>query len=294
MLFDRKPITAQLAITEFCNLNCHYCHYGFEKTKNKNKIYMNLELFKVVIDRLMSLGVKSVVFSGTGEPTINKDFTAMTGYLEENKIPYGLNSNMLVQFQAKPRWLKANVDGYDRESYSKKKGVDKFNLVYNNLMDYKIRNPSVKVIAQCIAMNVYDCQMFFEKFKDTIVDFMSIRPMESESKVYDDSILKDIRQFLDSIKDSKLQVNYKWKYVNTPVIECFANWSIISVNSGGGVAYCCYKWNEETSNILDPEVIKKKENHQTDLKTCAVPCRLSGVNDFQRDFVQRYSDAEFI
>lgn len=294
MIFDRKPITAQLAITEFCNLNCHYCHYGFEKTKSKPKIYMDFNLFKIVIDRLQALGVRSFVFSGTGEPTINKDFPAMIEYLEENKIPYGLNSNMLVKFQASPKWLKANIDGYCRESYSYKKGVDKFEQVYNNLIDYKIRNPKVKVIAQCIAMTPDDVGLFFKKFEHTPIDYISIRPMESEHKVYDDFTLQSIRIFLQSIKSKKLQANYKWRYVNTPRIDCFANWSIISVNAGGGVAYCCYKWNEETSDILDPDIVEKKAKHKTDIMTCAVPCRLSGVNDFQRDFQPRYSDAEFV
>ena len=74
----KKPITADIFLTDYCNEKCAYCRYAHKTGK-----YMKFEDFVKYSERLIELGVQSFILTGGGEPTINPDFNKITDYLEE-------------------------------------------------------------------------------------------------------------------------------------------------------------------------------------------------------------------
>ena len=107
-IVSRKPITADIFLNSACNNNCPYCTYA--RYKQRSSTYMTFEGFKNNINILLANGVKGVILTGGGEPTISPDFDKITDFLEQNSIPYGINTNFNVLKLIKPHYLKISLD----------------------------------------------------------------------------------------------------------------------------------------------------------------------------------------
>ena len=71
-MFEGKlqaPIYVELSPTGICNHKCLFCHYNYLGHEGKFKKGKILE----IVRELASMGVKSLVFAGNGEPTLHVD-----------------------------------------------------------------------------------------------------------------------------------------------------------------------------------------------------------------------------
>ena len=300
---SRKPITADIFLNSACNNKCPYCTYA--RYKQRSSSYMTFEDFTRNITILLANGVKGVILTGGGEPTISPDFDKITKWLETYSIPYGINTNFNVFKAIKPNYLKISLDGYDRESYQKARGVDKYDTVISNIKEYLIYKHSSKlntaVGIQTVATNIEDVVRFYEAHKGLDVDYFNIRPMESTcGEYYQDvharneriailSYLQDIHE-----KDSRVCINYKWHEVKTRFDKCYANFSQIAINENSEVMYCCHKPYEIIGKLSDKDIWEKREKYQTNMQMCDVPCRLTAPNNFIQSIQEAPNDAAFI
>jgi MoaA/NifB/PqqE/SkfB family radical SAM enzyme len=266
---------------------------------------MTFKDFKRNITILLANGVKGVILTGGGEPTISPDFDKITEYLEQNSIPYGINTNFNVFKAIKPNYLKISLDGYDRESYMKARGVDKYDTVISNIKEYLIYKHSSKlntaVGIQTVATNIEDVVRFYEAHKGLDVDYFNIRPMESTCGEYYQDVharneLIAILSYLQDIheKDSRVCINYKWHEVKTQFDKCYANFSQIAINENSEVMYCCHKPYEIIGKLTDSDIWEKREKFQTNMQMCDVPCRLTAPNNFIQSIQEAPNDAAFI
>jgi MoaA/NifB/PqqE/SkfB family radical SAM enzyme len=269
---------------------------------------MTFEGFKNNINILLANGVKGVILTGGGEPTISPDFDKITDFLEQNSIPYGINTNFNLFKAIKPNYLKISLDGYDRESYQKARGVDRYDIVLTNIKEYlKYRRMSkpgtfkTSVGIQTVATSVVDAVRFYEAHKELDVDYFNIRPMESTcGKYYQDAHASNERiailSYLQDIheKDSRVCINYKWYEVRTQFDKCYANFSQIAINENSEVMYCCHKPYEIIGRLDDKDIWEKRERFQTNMQMCDVPCRLTAPNNFIQSLQDAPSDAAFI
>jgi MoaA/NifB/PqqE/SkfB family radical SAM enzyme len=289
--FDNKPITADIFLTNYCNNHCPYCTYGRWDLESNNMVkYMSFEEFKKYTSRLLDLGVKGIILTGGGEPTIDKDFDKITEWLENNNIEYGVNSNFNVLKYFKPKYLKVSLDAYDDASYKAYRGVEAYSKVKQNIIMYdkwrKENNVENNLGIQMVASNVETVNKFYSANKDLPVDYISIRPMESTGGSY---YLKDMSDdfkpapIISAIKtlsmiDKRVQINYKWDMLNWVPNECHAQWATIALNMFGEVMYCCHKPYEIVGHIMDDDILEKKKRYVTDMSKCDSPCRLSAPN----------------
>lgn len=302
-IVSRKPITADIFLNSACNNKCPYCTYA--RYKQRSSSYMTFESFKDNITILLANGVKGVILTGGGEPTISPDFDKITDYLEQNSIPYGINTNFNLFKAIKPNYLKISLDGYDRESYQKARGVDKYDTVIENINRYILFKQANKLKTsiglQTVATNVEDVQKFYEAHKGLHVDYFNIRPMESTCGEYYQDEGHNFRrtgilEYLQSIheKDSRVCINYKWHEVKTQFDKCYANFSQIAINENSEVMYCCNKPYEIIGRLDDKDIWEKRERFQTNMQMCDVPCRLTAPNNFIQSLQDVPSDAAFI
>lgn len=305
-ILSRKPITADIFLNSACNNKCPYCTYA--RYKQRSSTYMTFEGFKDNINILLANGVKGVILTGGGEPTISPDFDKITEYLEQNSIPYGINTNFNLFKAIKPNYLKISLDGYDRESYQKARGVDRYDIVLTNIKEYlKYRRMSkpgtfnTSVGIQTVATRVEDAVRFYEAHKKLEVDYFNIRPMESTcGKYYQDAHASNERlailSYLQDIheKDSRVCINYKWHEVKTQFDKCYANFSQIAINENSEVMYCCHKPYEIIGRLDDKDIWEKREKFQTNMQMCDVPCRLTAPNNFIQSLQEAPNDAAFI
>lgn len=287
---DHRPITADIFLTDYCNARCGYCRYNHETGK-----YIKFDDFKHYATRLLSLGVNGVILTGGGEPTINPDFDKITHWLDENNIPYGINTNLIKSVECKPIFLKVSIDAGDECRYKALRGVSMLPKVLSNLgtfIDYKKKSGlKTRIGVQCVAINKEDVLSFYNAVKGFDVDYIYIRPLEQVGGHNVTEI--DVKQWLKDIKDDRLNVSFKFGLRDYHPKECLANWSVITVNCDGNVPYCCHFPNEIVGNIMDEDILAKKQAHRVDMMKCETPCRLSGAN-YYLEMNELESDVVFV
>lgn len=281
---SNAPITADIFLTNYCNNNCGYCTYK-RWDIDSGAHSMSYSKFRMYADRLKSLGVKGFILTGGGEPTVCKDFDKIAEWLTDNKLHWGINTNFNNIKYIKPDYLKVSLDGYDRKTYMENRGVDKYEDVIDNIIEYskwkKVNSPNTTLGIQMLAKDKESVLKFYNAHKSLDVDYMSIRPVEStDGKYYIDKSYKDIVDTIDKLNkiDSRVVLNFKWGLIGVKTKSCVANWSQIAVNEFGKVMYCCHKPYEIVGDLMDSDILKKKSEFKTDMCMCDVPCRLTAPN----------------
>ncbi len=98
-----SPYRMDLAITYRCNNSCEHCY----NERNRKVQELSTGQWKNVLDRLWSLGIPHVVFTG-GEPTLRPDLPELIAHAEGNGQITGINTN--GRRLKDPTYLKELVD----------------------------------------------------------------------------------------------------------------------------------------------------------------------------------------
>ena len=87
---DINPINLEINLTNVCNHRCIWCTYGYlhSNTDTLDKIDV-----KKVLDDAYKMGVKSITWTGGGEPLVHKDFLELIRYAAKYNFKQGLNTN---------------------------------------------------------------------------------------------------------------------------------------------------------------------------------------------------------
>lgn len=301
---NNAPITADIFLNNYCNNNCPYCTYKRWEFDNDAR-YMAYEDFVRYATRLIDLGVLGFILTGGGEPTISKDFDKIVSWLDKNNIKYGINTNFNVYKEFNPVYLKVSLDAWDNESYARGRGVEKYDVVIENIKRFaNYKTEKTKLGIQLLAKSVKDVEKFYEKNCNLPVDYISIRPMESTGgSYYKNLLLHDVdthpETIITAIKrlkslDSRVVLNYKWLLLDEQQPTCTAQWAQIAINELGEVMYCCHKPYQIVGHILDEDILEKKKLVGTDMRMCDIPCRMTGPNLEVSKVISQKCDTEFI
>lgn len=286
-----RPITAEMFLTDYCNLKCGYCRYSNDSGK-----YMHFNDFVIYAEKLIQMGVRGIILTGGGEPTLNPEFSKITEWLERNDVSYGINTNLCKQIFCKANFVKVSIDTGDAERYEKLRGRNKLQDVLNHLCDlieYKKRGSfNMKIGVQCVAANrERDIISFYDAVKGFDVNYIYIRPIEGIGRT---GLSKEtVKELLPIEEDKRIVVSYKFDLVDYTAPWCLANWSVITVDVDGNVPYCCHRPNEIVGHVLDLDIMAAKKFHHVDVRRCEKPCRLSGANKYMED-LQRERDIDFV
>lgn len=211
---EKRPVTADVFITNYCNAKCPFCTYGRWDLADKKR-FMLLDDFKRYATRLVELGVKGIILTGGGEPTIHPQFIGICKWLEDNEISYGINTNFIVPTFIKPDYIKISLDGHDAESYKAIKGVDAYEKVRENVKAYaefkKRESPKTNLGIQKIVTSPDKIIPFYEANKDLDVDYIVFRPIESTLGEYyrEEKHALESLEIIEGIDDERVVANYK-------------------------------------------------------------------------------------
>ncbi len=297
---SKAPITADIFLTTICNNACSYCTYKRQGGEISPQEYISFENFKFYISILLGLGVKGIILTGGGEPSLNPDFEKITNWLEENNIPYGINTNFNIFKYCNPNYLKISLDGYDEKSYFEMRGVNAYSKVISNIklfIQYKKENSiRSKIGLQILVKNAADILNFYEAHKHLEVDYFNFRPNEDKNNKYLDAELNLILQNLEYLKslDNRIIINYKWHYLKDNKSQCLAHWSQFAIDTQGNVLFCCHKPQEIIGHITDKDILQKHHLAKLNKTTCDFPCRLTGPNNILLNISSLSDDLEFI
>ncbi|NER11278.1 cyclic pyranopterin monophosphate synthase subunit MoaA [Muriicola jejuensis] len=145
MLIDnhgRKINYLRLAVTDRCNLRCHYCMpaEGIHFAKKDN--LLSMEELKLLAGTLVDLGIDKIRLTG-GEPFVRKDLMVLLRYLSSltdiRELSMTTNATLIGPYIEELKSMgitniNLSLDAIRKETFEKITRRDQFDVVYGNLM----------------------------------------------------------------------------------------------------------------------------------------------------------------
>ena len=186
------PIHIRIKPTNVCNHNCWYCAYKVDHLQlGKDMVerdYIPEDKMMQIIDDSSEIGVKSITFSGGGEPFVYKYFTQTIKKLMNTDISFasltngsGLSGEIAELFALNATWVRISIDGYDAKSYAQARDVklSEFSKVVNNMKNFAtIKNRTCNLGVSYIVddKNYTEIYNFALLMKEIGVDSFKIAP----------------------------------------------------------------------------------------------------------------------
>ena len=129
-------ISCSIDLSNECQNSCKFC---LSKPFLKKGQYLDLGIYSSLLNDLASMNVKSIVFSGGGEPLTHPNFRefillADAYHFKLGLITNGINLNQYLDLMSRFVFVKISLDAGSRKTYNRVKGSDSFNLVIQNVI----------------------------------------------------------------------------------------------------------------------------------------------------------------
>ena len=145
MLIDnhnRRINYLRLAVTDRCNLRCHYCMPSEGINFAKSDKLLSIKELKMLAKTLVEQGIDKIRITG-GEPFVRKDLMVLLKYLSSltgiKELSMTTNATLIGPHIEELKSLgitniNLSLDAVRRETFEKITRRDRFDLVYGNLM----------------------------------------------------------------------------------------------------------------------------------------------------------------
>ncbi len=194
------PINIEIDPSNACNHSCPFCISGhlhlskFKGTEFFNRQMMNKRVLMKLVKDLSNTNIKSISWTGGGEPTMNPNLKQAINYIKENsEIDMGMftNGSMLERFDLfetvvnSLKWIRISMDAGKSQSYDNLRATNKLNnfqVVLNNikkLIEIKKKSKSKITIGVGFVIsrdNFKEIIDFANLFKDLDVDYCQYKP----------------------------------------------------------------------------------------------------------------------
>ena len=171
-IFDDYPPCVQIEPVSVCNFRCVFCYQADRTFSNKSSDYMgymDMDLFKQVIDELEGK-VESITLASRGEPTLHKQLGEMLEYMNGKFLAIKINSNASLFTDKMIHTILSNdvqtmafsIDAADKELYEKLRVNGKFEKTLKNVERFnEIREkeyPTSRLVTRISGVKVNDIQ----------------------------------------------------------------------------------------------------------------------------------------
>jgi len=149
------PVNVEIDLSNRCDLKCGGCHFAYTHTRGpwaghadkpdgaiSGGDLMDTNLAMNILYQLRYAGVKSITWTGGGEPTLHPRFDdivkqAHFGGLEQGIYSHGgwIKGERAAFMKQDFKWIYFSFDAHDVESYKAYKGVNRFDRVCENIRD---------------------------------------------------------------------------------------------------------------------------------------------------------------
>lgn len=176
----QAPITCNINPSNRCQNRCNFCLFR-DKLGN---VDLDYGLYCDLIQELVGLGTKAIVFSGGGEPLMHPKFADMVAEARYRDFELGLITNGILIDQYLESlhdfsFVRISLDAATAETYKKIKGTDYFDRVCFNieaLMVERGPNTIVGVSFLTTEENIHEVEHAQELAEQWGVDYIQIKP----------------------------------------------------------------------------------------------------------------------
>lgn len=143
------PVNVEIDLTNRCSHGCSFCHFAYTHTRGplagkrakpdgavSGGDVMADALACEIVEQLAAAGVKSITWTGGGEPTLHPTFDELILHTQACELEQGLythgghiSAERATLLKRCLTWVYVSLDECDRESFQAIKGVDRFEQV---------------------------------------------------------------------------------------------------------------------------------------------------------------------
>lgn len=251
-----SPISIRIKPTNKCNNYCFYCSYmdkedmydrGETYVFNKND-ELPKEVFNQLINDIIDMKIKSVIFSGGGEPLLYKNIIDIIKPLYDNDIDIGfitngyLLSGKIARALTISEWIRISMDSSNADTYAKIRNVPKkfFHVVEDNIKNFiQIKDKHCEfginfVINHMNYNEIYESAIYF---KNLGLDHIKYYPAvmtdtPNYHKQFRDKVKDDLIRAKDELEDESFKIidvygiegidicsKFYRSYSNCPIIQ---------------------------------------------------------------------------
>lgn len=211
------PIYVEISPSGACNHRCTYCALDFMEYKPR---FLEADLIKKRISEMASLGIKSIMYAGEGEPLLHKDIADLINYTKSVGIDVAITTNGVLFSKeladsalADISWIKISINGATEETYGKIHRTNPKDLrrVLDN-MSYAVKLRKQKGYACTLGMqllllpeNFREAVDLAKKAQDIGMDYLVVKPY-SQHPFSKTTKYKDIKYGRYAYLSNKLSV----------------------------------------------------------------------------------------
>ena len=194
------PTYIMFDITKVCNSECIHCPHSVTYSQiNSKPNYLEIDIFKKVIDECIGRPLQFIRITADGEPLVHTKLFAMIDYAVDKGLgPVGLTTNGSLSTKDKAERLVESglfmvdfsLDAFKKETYNKVRYGLPFDKVIDNikyLLDYKKKiNATLKVMVSFVKQKDNISELgSFKNYWGAMVDKVLIREMISNVNLID-------------------------------------------------------------------------------------------------------------
>ena len=257
------PIYAEISPSGTCNHRCTYCALDFMEYQAR---FLDKEILRDRLSEMASLGLKSIMYAGEGEPLLHKDIGNIISHTKKVGIDVAITTNgvllkkdLIENVLENITWIKVSINGATKETYAKthRTNPDNFDRVIEN-MSYAAKIRHEKGFKCALGMqlillpeNWHEAELLAQYAKDIGMDYLVIKPYSqhplSRTTKYRDIKYSDYLHLADKLRTfnnnnfsviSRINTMKKWDEGQRSYRQCLALpfWSYIDA---GGTVWGC-------------------------------------------------------
>lgn len=282
------PVTVEIDPSNRCQLDCDFCMFkALRKIDpivpgSPDKPDLPYDVYKHLLLDLKRVGVKSITFTGGGEPLLNENFNRMVLLAYRMGFEYGLITNGLrlhkVDRLDRFRFIRISLDAGSREVYHKLKKADAFDTVVGNIRR-SVMFGSVTGLSYVVnEINREDIVNAQRLSKVLGVKYIQFKPAWIDGEPYLDYVIPG--------EDSTIDTR---RYKAADKIPCAIAGLIGIVGADAHVYYCCqYRGNRKYGlgslyHATFPEIWKRRPQLIPDIERCP-NCRYMNYTRAYKNF----------
>ena len=208
------PVNVEIDLSNRCSLGCEWCHFAYTHTRGplagkRDKPHdavgggdlMDEALAGAILEQLHENGVKSITWTGGGEPTLHPAFNPIIkrAYVlgfEQGLYTHGghVNEQMAVLLKKFFTWAFVSLDECTPETYKASKGVDRFQAATDGIRRLVAAEGKATIGVGFLlhSKNFNQVRQMVELGRELGVDYVQFRPtvhfeQDAPSKLTEDT-----------------------------------------------------------------------------------------------------------
>lgn len=230
----QMPVSFEIDASNACQNDCDFCMFAFHI--KKHRVHLPFELYTKVVWDFYRHSIKSITFTGGGEPLMNPKIVDMIKMANHLNIKVGLVTNgiglkRIEEVADKLEFVRISLDAACSETYYETKHTKHFNLIVENakrLVDKHVTDVGLAFVIT--DHNRDEVEAFYELSKSIGAHYAQVKPEIRDC---------DIEAEMKDLDRNKFFVTERYNIDRKSYTACKIAGLIGVLNATGKVYYCC-------------------------------------------------------